>query len=825
MAANESVNSQPTDVETIVNRWLVDYYVSLALELFQKELYEDFRDIRAVIESVLDLPVEKTDDLQMKIQLLKFLSRINEGENLDAAFGPEKSTSPLESALSFLEAINRETSIPQQDFENVCTSLKEMIVVIFIKNNKFDEAKMVLNTHFPKQMIGKKAIFMGLIRKKSKTHEVIEQSNFQRFRNEILAFCRRLCPDHTPFLLKAAKMLKDKRLTGADEDAAGPDVQEEPGPSSYPQTVNIQVTLRNYVISPRTRLEAAYRDLAPEFDERTFAQLEVEVEREEQARIEGISLCLSSASTKDTSRDTEQDGLFQRASGSPMEASPADQPPQTDVVPETQAGSRSKIPSVQKNRQLSTLARLVVEPDSQQSTPASQELENEVGTEELQSPAVPSEKLLQSPLTDSEIAVPTRKRRRRSDRLRSGASTSIAELSGEEETPVLSRSSVHRNSRQLSSDSEEDLQESPSSYRAPGKTPCKQLANDPLSESFTSTPERISDRIGGALPKTQASGRSNSTKSNQMPSDNEEDQQLPVAPCKTPVQKRRKQLASDPLSESHTSTPERTSDRIGGAPPKTQASGRRNSTKSNQRSSNNEEDQQLPVAPCKTPVQKPRKQLASNPLSESLTPTPEKISDRIGGAPPKTHASGRSNSAESNKMPSDNEEDQQPPVAPCKTPVQKPRRDLANNPPSRESDNTDEVCITDSSLDTSPNPFPRQHRPRRSSTPQKDSAKGPSTSKWKTLFNNAKESKETWDEDDCLFISEKNSGSHNESNISNSGHRKRRWTESETQQLKEGVRKFGEGNWSKIKSYYTFENRTNINLKDRWRTLKKLKMV
>lgn len=124
----------------------------------------------------------------------------------DAAFGPEKSTSPLESALSFLEAINRETSIPQQDFENVCTSLKEMvwygifnyvflynfccysftfklyirlgclltqghtlafrfalttffpclqIVVIFIKNNKFDEAKMVLNTHFPKQMIGK----------------------------------------------------------------------------------------------------------------------------------------------------------------------------------------------------------------------------------------------------------------------------------------------------------------------------------------------------------------------------------------------------------------------------------------------------------------------------------------------------------------------------------------------------------------------------------------------------------------------------------------------------------------------------------------------
>lgn len=43
-------------------------------------------------------------------------------------------------------------------------------------------------------------------------------------------------------------MLKDKRLSGADEDAAGPDVQEEPGPSSCPQTVNIQVTLR-YALS------------------------------------------------------------------------------------------------------------------------------------------------------------------------------------------------------------------------------------------------------------------------------------------------------------------------------------------------------------------------------------------------------------------------------------------------------------------------------------------------------------------------------------------------------------------------------------------------
>lgn len=180
---------------------------------------------------------------------------------------------------------------------------------------------------------------------------------------------------------------------------------------------------------PMSRLKAVYKDLATGSDEKSFAQLTKEVKEEQTQR--NLSLQITPSPTMGTSQNPEQEMSFQRASGSPMEGCPADQPPEMDVDPQVQAGSLSKTVPKTRKRQLYTVARLVVEPDSQgssQCTTSSQETETVIRTKESHSetearteeprPAVvvPDERNIQNPVTDHEIPAPTRKQPRRSTR-------------------------------------------------------------------------------------------------------------------------------------------------------------------------------------------------------------------------------------------------------------------------------------------------------------------------------------------------------------------------------------------------------------------------
>uniref|UniRef100_A0A9J7WWR4 Telomeric repeat binding factor 1 n=1 Tax=Cyprinus carpio carpio TaxID=630221 RepID=A0A9J7WWR4_CYPCA len=60
-----------------------------------------------------------------------------------------------------------------------------------------------------------------------------------------------------------------------------------------------------------------------------------------------------------------------------------------------------------------------------------------------------------------------------------------------------------------------------------------------------------------------------------------------------------------------------------------------------------------------------------------------------------------------------------------------------------------------------------------------------------------------------------------QSNVSVTSQPRRKWTTEEDRKLKAGVRKYGEGKWRMILNDFEFDNRTGVNLKDRWRILKK----
>ncbi|XP_051738796.1 telomeric repeat-binding factor 1 [Ctenopharyngodon idella] len=72
----------------------------------------------------------------------------------------------------------------------------------------------------------------------------------------------------------------------------------------------------------------------------------------------------------------------------------------------------------------------------------------------------------------------------------------------------------------------------------------------------------------------------------------------------------------------------------------------------------------------------------------------------------------------------------------------------------------------------------------------------------------------------CKVSRRSSSPSELQSNVSVMSKIRRKWTVEEDRKLKAGVRKHGEGNWRMILNDYEFNNRTGVNLKDRWRTLK-----
>ncbi|XP_033012980.1 telomeric repeat-binding factor 2 [Lacerta agilis] len=105
-----------------------------------------------------------------------------------------------------------------------------------------------------------------------------------------------------------------------------------------------------------------------------------------------------------------------------------------------------------------------------------------------------------------------------------------------------------------------------------------------------------------------------------------------------------------------------------------------------------------------------------------------------------------------------------------------------------------------------------------------DTSRCPRLAKRRLICLDQDEEKEVWSDEDELFESKEESSS-SSINTSLFGSKKKIWTSEESQWIKEGVKKFGEGRWKAISQAFPFKNRTPVAIKDRWRTMKNLGLL
>ncbi|XP_048829224.1 telomeric repeat binding factor a [Brienomyrus brachyistius] len=360
MAVNENVsriygqrNDEIVDLDRVVNRWSLDYYLFSAQQAFRDGQYDDFCQIRDIIQNLLARPIEFSDGVRKKLRVMQFLSRINDGDRLDCIFDSQESCTPLESALSVLESIGQETEVPQQELERVHKSICQMIVVLCLKNGEFEKARDRLHEYFPEGLTGRGAVFLNLAQQGISSHDALEKVTFQQFRQDMLTFSASLFPSSEPFLFKMARKVHALRPVVENDKVAEPEpALESDGVSVRPTEPEDSGTIAGPSFLKLRLLKSAFAQLAAEQDLlTTFTELQEALEQELQ---EENSMCAGATSPQPPALRARPPG----GAGSPREGSQAEMP-------------------VQDQQRPYTVSRLVMEPDSQPS-----ELESSASQEE-----------------------------------------------------------------------------------------------------------------------------------------------------------------------------------------------------------------------------------------------------------------------------------------------------------------------------------------------------------------------------------------------------------------------------------------------------------
>uniref|UniRef100_A0A674K1N7 Telomeric repeat-binding factor n=1 Tax=Terrapene triunguis TaxID=2587831 RepID=A0A674K1N7_9SAUR len=194
--------------EEAVNRWVLQFYFHQAVGAYRARRNRDFREFRDVMQALLLRPLVKEPAISRLLRIMQFLSRIEEGENLDCTFDTESELTPLESAIGVLELIEREFPVSEVAMESVRKMVKQAAVIICIKKREFDKASKILKKNMAKDPSTQKlrTELLSIIREKNMSHTMIRNFSYKTFQQSAFQFLETYLEDSEPFLLTVCKL-------------------------------------------------------------------------------------------------------------------------------------------------------------------------------------------------------------------------------------------------------------------------------------------------------------------------------------------------------------------------------------------------------------------------------------------------------------------------------------------------------------------------------------------------------------------------------------------------------------------------------------------
>ncbi|XP_006860079.1 PREDICTED: telomeric repeat-binding factor 1 isoform X2 [Chrysochloris asiatica] len=200
------------EAETVAAGWMLDFLCLSLCRAFRDGRSEDFHQTRDSAEAIIHGLSSLTAYQLRTIYICQFLTRIAAGKALDAQFESDERITPLESALTIWESLEKE-------HDKLCEEIKNLIkiqaIAVCMENGNFKEAEEVFERIFddPNSYTPLKRKLLAIISQKDAFHSIFQHFSYNQMMEKIKSYVNYVLKEKSStFLMKAAaKVVESKR--------------------------------------------------------------------------------------------------------------------------------------------------------------------------------------------------------------------------------------------------------------------------------------------------------------------------------------------------------------------------------------------------------------------------------------------------------------------------------------------------------------------------------------------------------------------------------------------------------------------------------------